>query len=338
MGREVTSEPAGARAFSNRPFQLQLTTAIDYTHAGGFDRTKFATAFESRKYKHPYFRVRFSAAAVVNAWTLIQMMQADVRVTDMRWMAYMLATAFWEAAHTVNETVQVPKLGKGKKPVLGPDGKPVMLDKQIKVWEVMVPIDEIAPSNSRRYKAPVKVKLIEAADVELLKAMSRNLLAANVLGGAWIVEKDGDQFVVDATGTTTWQSKKSEMGATFGAAATKTYLNFHGDERAYFGRGYVQLTWWSNYVAAGVALRRGLDLLFDPLLVKNPQVAYDIMAHGMITGEGFANRHTLQKYIFGDKKDYLNARRMVNGGDVGSYQPIAEIAELFEEMLLESKA
>ncbi len=315
-----------------------MNPAIDYTHAGGFDRARFATAFESRKHKHPYFRVRFSAAAVLNAWTLIQMMQADVRVTDIRWMAYMLATAFWEAAHTVSETVQVPKLEKGKRPVLGPDGKPVMIDKTIKVWEVMVPIDEIAPSNDRRYKAPVKVKRIDSADVELLKAMSKNFQVANVFGGAWIVEKDGDQFVVDATGCTIWQSKKSEMGAAFGAAAAKTYLNFHGDEQVYFGRGYVQLTWWSNYVAAGVALRRGLDLLFDPLLVKNAQVAYDIMAHGMITGEGFANRHTLQKYIFGDKKDYLNARRMVNANDVGSYQPIADIAELFEAMLLESKA
>ena len=314
-----------------------MKTTTDYTHTGAFDRTKFATAFESRKHKHLYFRVRFSGAAVVNAWTLIQMMQADVRVTDIRWMAYMLATAFWEAAHTINETVQVPKLGKGKRPVLGPDGKPVMIDKQIKVWEVMVPIDEIAPSKSRRYKAPVKIKLIDAADVELLKAMSKNFQTANVLGGAWIVEKDGDQFVVDAAGSTTWQSKKSEMGAAFGAAASKTYVNFHGDEHVYFGRGYVQLTWWSNYVAAGVALRRGLALLFDPLLVKNPQVAYDIMAHGMITGEGFANKHTLQKYIFGDKKDYVNARRMVNAGDVESYQPIADIAELFEEMLLESK-
>lgn len=314
-----------------------MKTAIDYTHTGGFDRTKFATAFESRKQKHLYFRVRFSEAAVVNAWTLIQMMQADVRVTDIRWMAYMLATAFWEAAHTISETIQVPKLGKGKRPVLGTDGKPVMIDKQIKVWEVMVPIDETAPSNSRRYKAPVKIKLIEAADVELLKAMSKNFQTANVLGGAWIVEKDGDQFVVDATGTTTWQSKKSEMGAAFGGPASKTYVNFHGDEHVYFGRGYVQLTWWSNYVAAGVALRRGLALLFDPLLVKNPQVAYDIMAHGMITGEGFANKHTLQKYIFGDKKDYVNARRMVNANDVESYQPIADIAELFEEMLLESK-
>jgi hypothetical protein len=78
------------------------------------------------------------------------MMQADSRVTDVRWMAYMLATAFWEASHTVTETVQVPK--QQGQPVLGPDKQPLMVDKHIKVWEVMVPIDRCPVANKRRYK------------------------------------------------------------------------------------------------------------------------------------------------------------------------------------------
>ena len=316
---------------------MTATATVTFTHTGGFDPAKFRTAFEDRKQKNLYFRVRFTPAAVTNAWTLIQMMQADSRVLDIRWMAYMLATAFWEAAHTVRETIQVPKLGKGNKPLLGPDKKPLMIDKQIKVWEVMVPIDEIAPSNSRRYKAPVKIRKIETTDAETLTAMSKKLQPADGVDGAWIVEKDGDQFVISKSGTTIWHSKKAVMGAAFAGAASKTYANFHGDEYVYFGRGYVQLTWWKNYVTAGLAVNRGLDLLFNPLLVKDPQVAYNVMAHGMITGEGFANGHKLDEYILGDKKDYVNARRMVNGGDAGSYQPIADIAELFEAMLLDAK-
>jgi hypothetical protein len=246
----------------NLPEDVPLAT--DYTHNGGFDAAKFRGAFEARKTQHLYFRVRYRPSAVDNAWALIQMMQTDARVSDIRWMAYMLATAFWEAAHTVTETIKVPKLGKGHKPVLGPDKKPLMIDKHIKVWEVMVPIDEIAPANSRRYKAPVKIRKIEADDVATLQAMSKTFPATDVLGGAWIVERDGDQFVVSPSGTTTWHSKKALMGAAFGGAASATYKNFHGDEHVYFGRGYVQLTWWSNYVDAGVALNRGLDLLFDP--------------------------------------------------------------------------
>ena len=66
-------------------------------------------------------------------------------------------------------------------------------------------------------------------------------------------------------------------------------------------------------------------------------MAYDIMAHGMLTGDGFANKHKLADYIIGSKTDYFSARKMVNGGDAASYQPIADIAKLFEEMLLEAK-
>jgi hypothetical protein len=66
----------------------------DYTHLSGFDPAKFRTAFEARKAKHLYFRVRFSSSTVTNAWTLVQFMQADSRVIDIRWMAYILATAF----------------------------------------------------------------------------------------------------------------------------------------------------------------------------------------------------------------------------------------------------
>ncbi|MCZ2136465.1 MAG: glycoside hydrolase [Burkholderiales bacterium] len=265
------------------------------------------------------------------------MMQADPRITDLRWMAYMLATAFWEAAHTVSETIQVPKVGKGKKPILGPDNQPVMIDKQIKVWEVMVPIDEISVAKKRRYKAPVKVKKIDSDDAALLAKLSKKFSGANILGGAWIVEKDGDQFVVAPPGTEIWRSKSAAVGATFAGAASSTYTKFHGDEHAYFGRGYVQLTWWNNYVSAGTAIGRGLDLLFDPSLVKEPQTAYDVMAHGMLTGAGFANKHKLSDYIIGSKTDYFNARKMVNSADSASYQPIADSAVLFEEMLIEAK-
>jgi hypothetical protein len=309
----------------------------DYTHTGGFDAEKFTDAFEKRKRDHLYFLVRYTPAAAINALQLIQMMQADFRVIDLRWMAYMLATAFWEASEAVPSTTLVPKLGKGNKPILGPDKQPVMVEKQIKIWNVMTPIDESHPENSRLYKAPVKVKLIDASDTDVLTKMSKRIDAPALIGGAWIVEKDGDQFLVDSSGTQTWKSKGSEPGATFTGAASAAYTRFHGDVCTYTGRGYVQLTWWYNYVAMGVALDRGLELLFSPEKVKEPQTAYDIMAIGMLTGAGFANGRSLSDYIHGTKKDYSNARKMVNYKDTGSYAPIAELALLFEAMLLESR-
>ena len=33
------------------------------------------------------------------------------------------------------------------------------------------------------------------------------------------------------------------------------------------------------------------------------------MAHGMLTGDGFANKHKLADYIIGSKTDYFNARK-----------------------------
>ena len=316
---------------------MATTEAPDYTHTLGFDTKKFSDAFEQRKNKHLYFRVRYTASAVINALRLIEMMQADFRVIDLRWMAYMLATAFWEGAQTVPATVLVAKLGKGNKPILGPDKKPVMIEKHIKVWNVMVPIDESYPENIRRYKAPVKVKRTEMGDADVLAKMSKKIDRAALLGGAWIVEKDGDQFLIDSAGKQTWQSKGSDYGATFSKAASAAYNNFHGDICVYTGRGYVQLTWWYNYAAAGVALGKGLELLFAPDKVKEPQIAYDVMAHGMFTGSGFANGRKLSQYIVGDQKDYVNARKMVNYSDKASYTPIAELAELFEAMLLEAR-
>jgi hypothetical protein len=49
-----------------------------------------------------------------------------------------------------------------------------------------------------------------------------------------------------------------------GAGAVEVYEKDDGAENAYFGRGYVQLTWWSNYAKAGAALGRGLDLQPSP--------------------------------------------------------------------------
>lgn len=322
--------PAGAK-------DAMAPQAPDFTHAGGFDAQKFSDSFEARRRQHLYFRVRYNASAVTNALRLVQMMQADFRVIDLRWMAYMLATAFWEGAETVPQTIVVPKLGKGNKPMMGKDGQPVMIEKNIKVWNVMVPIDEDRPADFRLYKAPVKVKKIELSDVDILAKLGKKIDATALVGGAWVVEKDGDQFLVDAAGKQTWRSKNSDYGATFSKAASATYHNFHGDEATYTGRGYVQLTWWYNYVSASVALGRGLELLFSPDKVKEPQIAYDVMADGMVNGHGFANGRKLSNYILGTVKDYKNARKMVNYYDMGSYQPIAEIAELFEAMLLEAR-
>lgn len=97
--------------------------------------------------------------------------------------------------------------------------------------------------------------------------------------------------------------------------------------QAYYGRGYVQLTWPDNYINMGIALN--VDLYRHPENALKPDVAYKIMSLGMrqgrFTGVG------LKKYIHDEVCDYLNARRIINGIDRA--QTIAAYAEKFENIL-----
>lgn len=99
--------------------------------------------------------------------------------------------------------------------------------------------------------------------------------------------------------------------------------------QVYYGRGYVQLTWKGNYAAMGKVC--GVDLVNDPDLTLQPDIAYRIMSHGMrhgsFTGVG------LPKYINSEKCDYFNARKIINGLDVA--QLIADNAVKFERMIRE---
>jgi hypothetical protein len=84
-----------------------------------------------------------------------------------------------------------------------------------------------------------------------------------------------------------------------------------GDGYRYRGRGYVQITGRGNYATMGRKL--GLLLVDSPELACTYQTAYRIMIHGMYWGS-FTGRN-LDDYIKGDKCDFVNARRIINGTD-----------------------
>lgn len=79
----------------------------------------------------------------------------------------------------------------------------------------------------------------------------------------------------------------------------------------YFGRGYVQLTWDYNYKKEGERL--GIDLLGDPDLALDVDVAANILVHGMVKGSFTGKK--LSDYITANKTDFPNARRIINGTD-----------------------
>lgn len=104
-----------------------------------------------------------------------------------------------------------------------------------------------------------------------------------------------------------------------------------GDGFKYRGRGYVQLTWYNNYKKAGSYL--GKDLVNNPELALDQKDATKIMIYGMETGMFTGKK--MSGYISDSKKDYLNARRIINGmGDEHNFK-VAKDIELYAYKLEE---
>lgn len=82
-------------------------------------------------------------------------------------------------------------------------------------------------------------------------------------------------------------------------------------KKLYYGRGFVQLTWFENYQKAGTKLN--VDLLNKPELALDLGIATKIMFMGMI--EGWFTGKKLGDYFNDHKEDWVNARRIINGTD-----------------------
>ena len=102
---------------------------------------------------------------------------------------------------------------------------------------------------------------------------------------------------------------------------------YKGLDHIYYGRGYVQLTWLSNYAFAKKKL--GIDFVNHPEYALQREYAVKILITGM--KEGWFTGHKTSDYIYQWKKYYVNARRIINGTD--KVQKIAEIANVFEKAL-----
>ncbi len=91
----------------------------------------------------------------------------------------------------------------------------------------------------------------------------------------------------------------------------------------FYGRGYVQLTWEFNYLTYGSLL--GLDLVDNPDLALEPNIAMYILCHGF--KQGMFTGRKLEDYVRRNKTDFLNARRCINGTD--KQQQIARLAHRY---------
>lgn len=99
-------------------------------------------------------------------------------------------------------------------------------------------------------------------------------------------------------------------------------------KKTYYGRGLVQLTWNYNYEKAGKII--GVDLLNNPDLAMQPDIAVKVMFDGML--QGWFTGKKLSDYFTATKTDWVNARRIINGTDRASL--IAGYAKQFHEDLV----
>ena len=90
----------------------------------------------------------------------------------------------------------------------------------------------------------------------------------------------------------------------------------------YYGRGLVQLTWKDNYAKYGLEKTPDKALEWDSSLF----VLFDGMTKGLFTGK------KLDDYINDNKRDYINARRIINGTDRA--KEIAQIADAYRTALI----
>lgn len=99
-----------------------------------------------------------------------------------------------------------------------------------------------------------------------------------------------------------------------------------GDGFRYRGRGFVQLTGRANY--ARWSRKLGIDLIEDPdLVASDPRIAARILVQGMIEGS-FTGRR-LDTYVAGDKRDFYNARSVVNGDKTKNGERISGYARRY---------
>lgn len=118
-----------------------------------------------------------------------------------------------------------------------------------------------------------------------------------------------------------------EIGEGDGRDYGEPLLLIRGKPVKYHGRGFVQLTWLSNYAKMSIYL--GIDLVNEPDKAKDPAIAAKIIWEGMIRGM-FTGKN-LADYINDQGVDYVGSRRIVNGTDKADL--IAGYAKTFEAAL-----
>jgi putative chitinase len=108
-------------------------------------------------------------------------------------------------------------------------------------------------------------------------------------------------------------------GRAYGKKLKMSGIPYTHPNQIYYGRGYVQLTWYENYELMGRLLH--VDLLNHPEIALEPHIAAAILFEGMTKGSSSFGDFTgrcLEHYFNDTRTDWVNARRIINGTDCAS--------------------
>jgi hypothetical protein len=142
---------------------------------------------------------------------------------------------------------------------------------------------------------------------------------AYVLATAWHETGGTMQPVKEAHGRTADQAiarLENAWAAGRLPQVSTPYWRRDADGKAWFGRGYVQITHRENYQRMADVL--GVDLVGRPELAIDPEIAADILVVGMVRGlfaSDASGSHSLGRYFTELSADPVGARRIVNGTD-----------------------
>lgn len=161
---------------------------------------------------------------------------------------------------------------------------------------------------------------------------------------------DGLNFLLDKFEISTKITRLDAVGYTLSTvkwetAGTYQPITEYGSQKylqskkyyPYIGRGYVQLTWLSNYIAFGVALN--IKLKEHPELANDPEYAWKILEEGMTDlspQDPEFTRWSIEDFFNNKVQDFYNARKIINPKDYDSFKPIAKDAIKFYDILNKS--
>ena len=112
-------------------------------------------------------------------------------------------------------------------------------------------------------------------------------------------------------------------GRKYGNRIKMNGQSYTDTDKLFYGRGFVQLTWYENYEKAGKKLKQ--DFIQHPEKVMELANASKIMFSGMM--EGWFTGKKLGDYFNQTKEDWVNARRIINGLDRAAW--IADYAKKY---------